>query len=62
MTNIEQMKVHGRPTKTQELALASFRRREEKSPIVQPYTPEISPNAVKMKMSRSGGVKSKEYE
>lgn len=60
--NIEQMKAQGRTTKTQELALASFRRREEKSPIVQPYTPEISPNAVKMKMSRSGGVKSKEYE
>ena len=47
----------------QELALKTFlQHRNGQSPIVKPFTPEISPNAVKLKLSNSNGVTPKTYE
>lgn len=61
--NITELKAQGMPTKTQELALKTFlQHRGGKSPIIKSFTPEISPNAVKLKLSKSNNITPKTYE
>ena len=60
--NIAELKEAGMPTKTQELALKSFEHRHGESPVIKPFIPEISPNAVKLQLPKANGASPKTYE
>ncbi len=61
--NIAELKAQGMPTKIQELALKTFlQHRNAKSPVTKPFTPEISANAVKLKLPEPYSVKPRFYE